>query len=59
MELVYAIDLYKNGKYEDTYEVAAIYADEIIEDIETEGYEYEVAIYQYYVPNWHYYKKGE
>ena len=59
MELIYAIDLYENGKYEDTYEVAEAYANEIIEDIESEGYEYEVSVYQYYVPNWHYYRNGE
>ena len=54
MELIYAIDIYKNDAYEGTYEVAEVYADETIEEIEKEGYEYTISVYQYYIPSWHY-----
>lgn len=54
MELIYAIDVFEGNEYFGTYEIAECYADETIERLEKEGLDYEISIYQYYIPSWHY-----
>ncbi len=54
MELIYAIDVIDYYEYLETIEVAEVYAQEVIDELEKAGLDYEISIYQYYVPDWHY-----